>query len=50
MGRAKKWGDRTFKADNVEDEAIKKAILQKIYDLGEDKNDASNVTTPITGN
>ena len=39
MGRAKKWGDRTFKAGNVEDEAVKKAILKKICDLGEDKND-----------
>ena len=46
MGIVTRWGERPFKKGNAEDEAVKKAILQKILDLGEDPNDKKNHMKP----
>jgi len=34
MPRTTKWGDRTFKQNNAEDDAQKKKLFDKLQDLG----------------
>lgn len=46
MGRTSSWGTRNFKKGNADDEAVRKAIFQKLFDLGEDPNDKTTQLKP----
>jgi hypothetical protein len=47
MGRTSSWGTRNFKKGNAEDEAVRRAIYQKLFDLlGEDPNDKTTQLKP----
>jgi len=45
MGRTSKWGNRTFKKGNKEDDEVKNSIYQKIFDI-EDPNDKNTILKP----
>jgi len=46
MGRTSNWGTRNFRKGNAEDEAVRKAIFEKLFDLGEDPNDKATQLKP----
>lgn len=49
MGRTSKWGSRSFKKGNADDDRIKMEILGKLKDLGETGHeDKKNVSKPDT--
>ncbi len=49
MGRTSKWGHRSFKKGNADDDRIKMEILEKLKDLGESGHeDKKNVSKPDT--
>ena len=49
MGRTSKWGIKSFRKGNSDDDKIKMAILEKLKDLGENGHkDKKNVSKPDT--
>jgi hypothetical protein len=45
MGRTSKWGNRTFKKGNKEDDAVRQSIYHKIWDI-EEPEDPSTILKP----
>ena len=49
MGRSSKWGTKSFRKGNADDDKIKIEILEKLKDLGESGHeDKNNVAKPDT--
>jgi hypothetical protein len=46
MVKISSWGTRRFQKGNAEDEAVKRAIYQKLLDLGEDPSDKNSQLKP----